>query len=123
MAGSGSSWPVEVAGRQIGAALAGPLAGRMPEANRQAWPAWPLRRARSMPIEASTEQQSHSGGWTLDGEYVPAGKKRGDAQEEAVLEQLRKIGAPDDVLREFKRSSAKSNTTGDGATAADTMME
>ena len=35
-----------------------------------------------MPIEASTEQQqSHSsGGWTLDGEYVPAGKKRGDAE-------------------------------------------
>lgn len=37
-----------------------------------------------MPTEVSTEQQAHSsGGWTLDGEYVPAGKKRGDAQGEA----------------------------------------
>ena len=36
-----------------------------------------------MPIEVSTEQQHALSGWTLDGEYVPAGKKRGDAQEEA----------------------------------------
>lgn len=35
-----------------------------------------------MPIEASTEQQARSGGgWTLEGEYVPVGKKRDDAQE------------------------------------------
>ena len=37
-----------------------------------------------MPIEVSTEQQAHSsGGWTLDGEFVPTGKKRADAQVEA----------------------------------------
>lgn len=33
-----------------------------------------------MPTEASTEQQALGGGWTLDGEYEPAGKKRGGAE-------------------------------------------
>ena len=41
-----------------------------------------------MPIEASTEQQqARSGGWTREGEYVAAGKKRGDAQEASQGEE------------------------------------
>jgi hypothetical protein len=47
-----------------------------------------------MPIEVSTAQQSRSGGWTHDGEYVAAGKKRGDAQEASRGEERGEDGEP-----------------------------